>query len=178
MKIIATNKKAYFEYEIIDTFEAGIVLMGCEVKSIRQGHISLANSFIQVVKGEMWLKNCYIKTYDKTTSFCPDERQMRKLLMSKKEILKISSQVSEKGLSIVPLKVYFNNRNIVKLQIAVARGKKLYDKRKSIKERDQKRELARQVEQWIHSKWGRLGFDIPNFAWKSEPKTLLRKKGN
>ena len=147
MKIIKTNKKAYFEYEIIDTFEAGIVLMGCEVKSIRQGHISLANSFIQVVKGEMWLKNCYIKTYDKTTSFCPDERQMRKLLMSKKEILKISSQVSEKGLSIVPLKVYFNNRNIVKLQIAVARGKKLYDKRKSIKERDQKRELARQVEQ-------------------------------
>ena len=105
MKVIATNKKAYFEYEIIDTYEAGIVLMGCEVKSIREGHISLANSFVQISKGEMWLKNCYIKTYDKTTAFCPDERQMRKLLMSKGQILKINSQISEKGLSVIPLKI-------------------------------------------------------------------------
>lgn len=147
MKVIATNKKAYFEYEIIDTYEAGIVLMGCEVKSIREGHISLANSFVQISKGEMWLKNCYIKTYDKTTAFCPDERQMRKLLMSKDQILKINSQISEKGLSVIPLKIYFNNKNLVKVEIAVARGKKLYDKRRTIKERDQKRELARQIEQ-------------------------------
>ncbi len=144
MKIIATNKKAYYEYEIIDTFEAGIVLMGSEVKSIRQGHISLSNSFIQVNKGELWLKNCYIKNYEKTTSFCPDERKMRKLLMKNKEILKLSSQISEKGLTLVPLKAYFNDRNMVKLEIALARGKKLYDKRRTIKERDQKRELARQ----------------------------------
>ena len=145
MKVIATNKKARFEYEILETYEAGIVLMGCEVKSIREGHISLANSFVQYSKGELWLKNCYIKTYDKTTSFCPDERQARKLLLNKREILKIKSQMSEKGLSVVPLKIYFNSRNLVKVEIALARGKKLYDKRESIKERDQKREQARQL---------------------------------
>ena len=147
MKIIATNKKAYFEYEVLETFEAGIVLMGCEVKSLRQGHVSLANSFVQVSRGELWLKNCYIKTYEKATSFCPDERQMRKLLMSKREILKLESTIKEKGLSVVPLKIYFNDRNLVKLEIAIARGKKLYDKRRTIKERDQKREQARQIEQ-------------------------------
>ena len=145
MKIIAKNKKAFFEYEILDTFEAGIVLMGCEVKSIREGHISLLNSFVSVKKGEVWLKNCYIKTYDKSTAFCPDERQARKLLLNKREILKLQSEFNEKGLTIVPLKVYFNNDNRIKLEIAVARGKKLYDKRKTIKEREQKRELARQV---------------------------------
>ena len=121
--------------------------MGCEVKSIREGHVSLLNSFVQVTKGEMWLKNCYIKTYEKTTSFCPDERQKRKLLMNKKEILKIQAQVSEKGLSVVPLKVYLNKKNLFKVEIALARGKKLYDKRRTIKERDQKREQARQIEQ-------------------------------
>lgn len=146
MKIIATNKKAYFEYEILETFEAGIVLMGCEVKSLRAGHISLVNSFVQASRGELWLKNCYIKTYEKTTSFCPDERQARKLLMNKREIFKIQSTVAEKGLSVVPLKVYFNNRNLVKVEIAIARGKKLFDKRKCIKERDLKREQARNMQ--------------------------------
>lgn len=145
MKVIATNKKAFFEYEILDTYEAGIVLMGCEVKSIREGHISLLNSFVSAKNGEMWLKNCYIKNYEKSTAFNPDERQKRKLLLNKREILKLQAEVNEKGLTIVPLKVYFNNDNKVKLEIAVARGKKLYDKRRTIKEREQKRELARQV---------------------------------
>lgn len=144
VKVIATNKKAFFEYEILDTYEAGIVLMGCEVKSIREGHISLLNSFVSVKNGEMWLKNCYIKTYEKSTAFNPDERQKRKLLLNKREILRLQSEINEKGLTIVPLKVYFNKDNRVKLEIAVARGKKLYDKRKAIKEREQKRELARQ----------------------------------
>lgn len=151
--------------------------MGCEVKSLRLGHVNLANSFVHIVSGEMWLKNCYIKTYEKTTSFCPDERQKRKLLVSKSDILKIQSKVVEKGLTLVPLKIYFNQRNLVKLEIGIVRGKKLFDKRKALKEKDLKREQARFESQWVHSKKrGRLGFDISNRMRKSESKSHFVKR--
>ena len=150
--------------------------MGCEVKSLREGHTSLDNSFVQAIRGELWLKNCYIKTYEKATAFCPDERQSRKLLMNKNEISKIQSIVAQTGLSVVPLKIYFNQRNLVKVEIAIARGKKLYDKRKSIKERDLKRELARK-EQWVHSKGSDLAstFQILREKARRSPSSIKGK---
>lgn len=143
MKLIANNKKAYFEYEILEKFEAGIVLEGSEVKSIRQGHISLAGSFIFIQNGEIYLKNAFIKTYDMASIYVPDERRSRKLLLNKSEINKIFESVQKKGLTCVPLKVYLTPKNLVKLEIGIARGKKLYDKRQTIKDRDLKREAQR-----------------------------------
>ena len=143
MKVIANNKKAYFEYEILDKFEAGIVLEGSEVKSVRAGHISLLGSFIFITNGEVFLKNAFIKTYDMTSAYIPDERRSRKLLLNKSEIAKIFDSVQKKGLTCVPLKAYLTPKNLVKLEIGIGRGKKLYDKRESIKERDLKREMQR-----------------------------------
>lgn len=143
MKLIANNKKAYFEYEILEKYEAGVQLEGSEVKSIRQGHISLLGSFIFIQDNEVLLKNSFIKTYDMASAFIPDERRSRKLLLNKNEIAKILDSVQKKGLTCVPLKVYFNSKNLVKIEIGVARGKKLYDKRQTIKERDLKREAQR-----------------------------------
>lgn len=143
MKLITNNKKAYYEYEILEKLEAGIVLEGSEVKSIREGHISLSGSFIFVNNNEVFLKNCFIKTYEMTSAYAPDERRSRKLLLNRREISKILDSVQKKGLTCVPLKVYLTPRNLVKIEIGIARGKKLYDKRQAIKERDLKRELSR-----------------------------------
>lgn len=143
MKLITNNKKAYYEYEILEKLEAGIVLEGSEVKSIREGHISLSGSFIFVNNNEVFLKNCFIKTYEMTSAYAPDERRSRKLLLNRREISKILDSVQKKGLTCVPLKVYLTPRNLVKIEIGIARGKKLYDKRQTIKERDLKRELSR-----------------------------------
>ncbi len=143
MKLITNNKKAYYEYEILEKMEAGIVLEGSEVKSIREGHISLVGSFIFVSNNEVFLKNCFIKTYDMTSAYAPDEHRSRKLLLNRREISKILESVQKKGLTCVPLKVYLTPKNLVKVEIGIARGKKLYDKRQTIKERDLKRELAR-----------------------------------
>ena len=140
MKIISNNKKAFHEYFIEDTFEAGIVLVGSEVKSIRAGSMSLLESFVRIKDGEVFLKNAYVKLYDKTSSFSPDTRRDRKLLLNKKEIQKISRAIKENGYTLVPIKAYFNN-NRVKVQIALARGKKLYDKKETLKEKSQKRDI-------------------------------------
>ena len=140
MKIISNNKKAFHEYFIEDTFEAGIVLVGSEVKSIRAGSMSLLESFVRIKDGEVFLKNAYVKQYDKTSSFSPDTRRDRKLLLNKKEIQKISRAIKENGYTLVPIKTYFNN-NRVKVQIALARGKKLYDKKETLKEKSQKRDI-------------------------------------
>lgn len=147
MKIVAKNKKAYFNYFIQDTFEAGLVLQGCEVKSIRASHVSLTDSFISIIDGEAFLKNAYIKPYEKTTSFIPNPRKERKLLLNKKEILKLSRLTLEKGYSIVPTKMYFK-KSLVKLEIAVAKGKHLYDKKRVLAERDKKIAMERELKKY------------------------------
>lgn len=144
MKLIVNNKKANFEYFIEDRFEAGIVLQGAEVKSLRNGEASLLDSFVFIRGGEVFIKNMYIKTYNQATSFVPDERRDRKLLLSKREILKLERLVKEKALTIIPTKVYFKD-NLVKVEIASAKGKKLVDKRETIKRREQDREIFRKL---------------------------------
>ena len=147
MKLIVNNKKANFEYFIFDRFEAGIVLEGSEVKSLRKGEASLLDSFVFVRNQEVFLKNMYIKPYEQSTAFTPDARRDRKLLLSKREILKIDRAVKEKSLTIVPIKVYFKD-NLVKVEIATAKGKKLFDKRETIKRREQDRDVERRLKNY------------------------------
>lgn len=139
-QIIANNKKAFFEYFIDETFSAGIVLEGAEVKSVRAGGVSLLDSFVVIKNNEVFLKNAYIKPFEKATAFAPNERKDRKLLLNRREIQKLQRAKQEKGYTIVPLKVYFKN-NLVKVDIALAKGKKLYDKKETLKEKSQKREI-------------------------------------
>ncbi len=141
MDLIQTNKKAYFEYFVEDTFEAGIVLVGSEVKSVKSGHMSIVESYITLKDGELFLKNAYIKNYENSnSSLAPDEKRIRKLLLTKNEIEKIRKKTEVKGYTIVPLKVYIKN-NLVKLEIGVCKGKKLYDKRETIKNRELSRKI-------------------------------------
>lgn len=139
-QIIANNKKAFFEYFIDETFSAGIVLEGAEVKSVRAGGVSLLDSFVVIKNNEVFLKNAYIKPFEKATAFAPNERKDRKLLLNRREIQKLQRAKQEKGYTIVPLKVYIKN-NLVKVDIALAKGKKLYDKKETLKEKSQKREI-------------------------------------
>lgn len=147
MKIIATNKKAYFDYFIISTFEAGIVLFGSEVKSIRLGHTNLKDSFITFSKDEAYIKNMHISNYKDATIDKIDEKRSRKLLLNKSEILKLVSKTSVKGFTCVPLKIYLKD-NRVKLEIALAQGKHLYDKKKVLAEKDIKRETERELKKY------------------------------
>ncbi|MCI5497319.1 MAG: SsrA-binding protein SmpB [Firmicutes bacterium] len=148
MKLIATNKKAYFDYFILSTYEAGIVLLGSEVKSIRLGHTNLKDSFISFKNGEAFIKNMHITAYKDAVSFEKiDEKRSRKLLLNRSEIDKIISKTQEKGFTCVPLKVYFEN-NLVKLEIAIAKGKHLYDKKKSLAEKDIQRETERTLKNY------------------------------
>lgn len=137
------NKRATFDYAIGDTFTAGIVLTGTEIKSIRQGKASLADTFCYVDKGEVWVKNMYIAEYFYGTYNNHAARRDRKLLLNKKEIAKLEKTGKEAGFTIVPLRLFINDRGLAKLVIGVARGKKEYDKRQSIKEREDKRTMAR-----------------------------------
>lgn len=146
--VIAKNKKAYFDYYIEDVFQAGIVLVGSEVKSIRAGGVSILDSFIVIKNGEVFLKNAYIKKFEKTTAYIPDERKDRKLLLNKQEINKIIRAKQEKNYTIVPLKVYLNN-NKVKVEIGLAKGKKLYDKKESLKEKSQKRYVEQVTKKYV-----------------------------
>ena len=146
MKLICTNKKANFEYFLLDKYEAGIVLTGDEIKSIRAGHISINESFVYVKDGEIWLKNTYIKSYDKgynSSRKKMNERVDRKLLLHKKEIVNIQKDIQQEGLTIVPTKVYFEG-SLVKVEIAIAKGKKLYDKRETKKKQDEERRISRE----------------------------------
>lgn len=140
MKVIANNKKAYFDFFISDNTEAGIELKGSEVKSIRAGGISLNESYVRVVGNEIFLINAFIKPFEKSSSFVPDSRRTRKLLLRKSEIAELSQKVSEKGLTIVPLKVYLKG-NLVKVEIGIGKGKKLFDKRETLKEKTAQREI-------------------------------------
>lgn len=144
--ITIQNKKALFDYEILQTYEAGVELLGCEVKSIRASRANLKDSFIKIVRSEAFLFNMHISFLDTTYLYYkPNERRERRLLLHRKEIDKLFGLVSQKGLAIVPLKVYFNSRNFIKVQIALARGKKLYDKRESLKKKILNREIQTQM---------------------------------
>jgi SsrA-binding protein len=141
---IAKNKKAYFDYFLEEKFEAGLVLAGSEVKGIRAKRVNLKDSFIRFVQGEPFLFNAHIGRLETTHHFyAHEERGSRKLLLHKKQIAKMLKAVKLDGYTIVPLQMYFNDRNLVKIQIAIAKGKQLHDKRNDLKEKDQKRDVAR-----------------------------------
>lgn len=148
MKVIATNRKANFEYYIISTYEAGIVLVGSEVKSIRLGHTNLKDSFITFSRdGEAFIKNMHISNYKDATIDKIDEKRSRKLLLNKQEIKKITSKVQEKGFTCIPLKIYLKD-NYVKLEIALAKGKHLYDKKDTLAKKDIERDTARELKKY------------------------------
>lgn len=137
------NRRATFDYEIVETFTAGIVLTGTEIKSIRQGHASLVDTFCFVHNGEVWVKNMNIAEYFYGTYNNHEARRDRKLLLNRKEIARLQKNGKEAGFTIVPLRLFINDRGLAKLVIGIARGKKEYDKRQSIREREDKRNLAR-----------------------------------
>ncbi len=149
MKIVAVNRSASFEYFIEDKFEAGIVLEGSEVKSIRKNNCNLNDSFCFVRKGEVSLKNMHIAVYDKSGAFnTRDSRRDRRLLLHKAEISKIVGKVNERGYTLVPLRVYFAG-SLVKVEVALCRGKHTYDKKQSLKERDIARDKDRQIKEYL-----------------------------
>lgn len=137
------NRKARYEYDIEETYEAGIVLRGTEVKSLRQGKASLKEAFAYMKDGEIWLRDMYIKPYEHATYANHDDRRERKLLLNKREIREIDQALNQKGYTFVPLKLYFK-KGYAKVLMGLAKGKKKHDKREDIKERDQKRELERE----------------------------------
>ena len=143
MEIIANNKKAFHNFFISNCVEAGISLEGCEVKSVRLGGVSILDSYVTIKNGEMFLKNAYIKPYEKTNVFKAKERRTRKLLLHRNEILKFEREVKEKGYTIVPTKLYINDDGLVKVEIGLAKGKKLYDKRQTLKDKQVKRDIER-----------------------------------
>ncbi len=143
IKLIANNKKARFDFFIEDTYEAGIVLHGTEVKSLRMGKCSIKESFIRVENGEVFIYGMHISPYEKGNLFNRDPLRVRKLMLHKHEIHKLNGKLAEKGYTIVPLQVYLKG-SLVKLQIGLARGKKLYDKRQDIAKKDQRREAEKE----------------------------------
>jgi SsrA-binding protein len=142
-KIIAENRKARYEYQILDTFEAGIALAGSEVKSLRRGASNIAESYASEHGGELFIINAYIPGYAQAHRFNHEERRPRKLLMHKREINKLIGAVRREGMTLVPLKLYFNDQGRAKLELALAKGKKLHDKRETEKARDWGRQKAR-----------------------------------
>ncbi len=147
-KVVATNKKAYHEYFIEETFEAGIELVGSEVKSIRKGAVNLKDSYAAVKDGELILYNAHISPYEKGSFFNPDPRRKRRLLMHKKEIVRLKSKTEQKGYTLVVTKIYFKNA-LVKAEVALAKGKELFDKRKTLKEK----QIKRDVERALNNSW-------------------------
>jgi len=144
--VIATNRKAHHLYHIVDTYEAGIVLVGTEVKSMRQGKVSFKDSYATVQKEEIFLHNMHIGPYDQANRFNHDPTRLRKLLMHRGEIKRLLGKTTERGLTLVPLRVYFKGK-VVKVELALAIGKKLFDRRKTIKDREVQRELRRALKE-------------------------------
>ncbi len=143
MKQLANNRKARFNYTIEEELEAGIMLLGSEVKSLRAGGVNISDGYVAEQNGELVLLNVHIAEYKGANKFNHTPLRPRKLLLHKKQIEKLLGKIQTKGLSIIPLSMYFNTRNIVKINLGICKGKKLYDKRASIKERDEKRSAAR-----------------------------------
>ncbi len=148
-KVVANNKKAYHDYHIEEKFEAGLVLKGSEIKGIRASRVNLKDSFIRLVKGEAILFNAHIGRLETTHHFYGhDERGDRKLLLHKKEIAKLKKAIERDGYTVVPLQLYLNDRNLAKLQIGIAKGKNLHDKRQDMKEKDMKRDVERTLKEY------------------------------
>jgi len=139
------NKRAYYEYEILNKLTAGIVLTGTEIKSVREGKVSLSEGYCLFVKEELWIKNMHIAEYKSGGRYNHELKRTRKLLLNRKELAKLHAKVKERGFTIVPLQMFITERGHAKVEIGLVRGKKLYDKRASIKEKDQRRDLARQL---------------------------------
>lgn len=144
VKTIATNRKARHDYFIDETYEAGLVLTGTEIKSIRAGHVNLRDSFAVVKEGELWLMNAHIAPYDQGTYANHEPRRSRKLLMHRREINRIAGKLQEKGFTLVPLRLYLKN-NLAKVELGLGRGKKQYDKRAALREKETRREIDRVV---------------------------------
>lgn len=147
-KVIAKNKKAFFNYELLETFEAGISLLGSEVKSIREGRISLKESYAEVRGGEVYLLNCHISPYEAANRFNHEPRRERKLLLHRREIKRLTGKIKERGLTLVPTKVLINAKGRVKVDISLAKGKRTYQKKEAIKERDRDREMRAEIKKW------------------------------
>jgi SsrA-binding protein len=142
-KIVTINKKVYHNFEILETYEAGIELRGSEVKSIRSGKVDIKDAFCLIEKNEVWLINCNISKYEKTTYDRLDPNRKRRLLLHKAEIKKLYGKLTQKGLIIKPIKMYFNEKSKLKVEIALCKYKKLYDRKEEIKERELNRDLQR-----------------------------------
>ena len=149
-RMVANNKKAHHDYFIEDKYEAGVALAGTEVKSLRMGKCSIKESFVKIERGEVFIYGMHISPYEKGNIFNKDPLRVKKLLLHREEIRKMERKIAEKGLTLVPLQVYFKG-SLVKVEIAVARGKKLYDKRQDIAKKDQKREAQRELKE--KSRW-------------------------
>jgi SsrA-binding protein len=147
-RIIVKNKKAFFNYELLETFEAGISLLGSEVKSIREGRISLKESYAEVKDGEVFLLHCHISPYEAANRFNHEPLRERKLLLHSREIKRLAGKIKEKGLTLVPTKVLINAKGKVKVEIALAKGKRIYQKKEVIKERDIQREVRAELKKW------------------------------
>ncbi|MDE5549287.1 MAG: SsrA-binding protein SmpB [Clostridia bacterium] len=147
IKIIDNNKKAYFDYFIEDTYEAGVALVGCEVKSIRLGQVNIKDTFCRVKGNEVYVMNMHIKPYEKGSYYNVDAKRPRKLLLHRREIDKLRGAAEQKSYTIVPTKIYFKD-GLVKMEIGLAKGKELHDKRKSIAEKEVKREIQRTIKQY------------------------------
>jgi len=144
IKTAATNRKAYHNYQLGDSMEAGIVLTGTEIKSIRAGRVSLGDAYVRPEAGELWLLNAHIDRYEASSYLSHDPKRPRKLLLHRKQIDSLTAKVLERGFTLVPLKLYIKD-SIAKLEVALARGKKLYDKRESIIQRETEREIGRAI---------------------------------
>lgn len=139
------NRSAYFEYFVDDKFTAGMVLLGTEVKSLREGKASFNDSYCIFQKGELWIKSLHIAEYSHGTVNNHDPVRDRKLLLSKREIKKLEGRIKEKGYTVIPLRIFFSDKNLAKMEIGLAKGKKLHDKRETIKQRDSEREMKRHL---------------------------------
>lgn len=142
VKLVANNKKAYHEYFVLETYEAGIELFGTEVKSIRLGQCSIKESWIGIEKGEVYINAMHVNPYEKGNIFNKDPLRVKRLLMHRSEIRKLQAKLQEKGLTLIPLKVYFKG-SLVKVEVGLCKGKKLYDKREALQKKDQKRDMER-----------------------------------
>ena len=148
IKTVATNRKAYHDYSIQDTIEAGISLTGTEIKSVRAGRVSLAQAYVKPEDNEIWLLNAHIPRYEAASYLSHEPTRPRKLLLHRKEIASLNGKIAERGFTLVPLRLYIKGR-IAKVEIALAKGKRLYSKRETIKERDTERELDRQMKRRV-----------------------------
>lgn len=148
MRVIAKNKKALFNYELIEILEAGISLLGSEVKSIREGMVSLKESYAEIKEGEVFLINCHVSPYDPANIFNHDPLREKKLLLHRKEIKRLIGKIKEKGLTLVPVKVLLNDKGRIKVEIALAKGKRVYQKRETIRQRDQDREMRAELKRY------------------------------